>query len=139
MLIEIVALIPGVLMLGCGCSLIRRGVRRIAPRKGRDLDADAMVTVAERMNDRYPDPTLIIRASRRRSLLRWSVVEGLEVADKWTDVYEPVRKRRMLVGPWEQVQPVQQAASKIGGFMRERPDLVGMPGESDSVPPGEMA
>lgn len=52
-----------------------------------------------------------------------SVTEGLEVADNWTEVFEPVRKRRRFTSRWTTLQPVQEAAAQIGTFLRERPDL----------------
>lgn len=81
-----------------------------------------MYEVATRLNERTGDSGLEVRASRRRSLLGWSVEEGIEVVDNWTDVFEPVRRRRFFGSRWQEVQPVQEAASKIGWFLRERPD-----------------
>ncbi len=89
----------------------------------RDLIWAALYDVADRLNRRTSGSTLEVRAARRRSLLRWTVVEGLEVIDNWTDVFEPVRSRRLLGTAWTEIQPVQQAASKVGAFLRERPDL----------------
>lgn len=89
----------------------------------RDLVWAALFDVADRLNRRVSGSTLEVRAARRRSFLRWTVVEGLEVTDNWTDVFEPVRTRRLLQSEWTEVQPVQQAASKVGAFLRERPDL----------------
>jgi hypothetical protein len=88
----------------------------------RDLAWDALVTSADRMNRRDSDDGLVVRAIRRRSLVRWCVVEGLWVGDNWTDAFEPVRTRRLLRSAWKDVQPLQQAGSKIGTFIRERPD-----------------
>ena len=90
----------------------------------RDLPWDAMVTVAERLEPLTEGTTLTVRARRRHSLL-W-VTEGLEVVDNWTDVFEPVRRRwwwvpRRVVG-WTEIQPVAEAASHVGSFLRERPD-----------------
>ena len=81
-----------------------------------------MFEVAERMSARYcADDTLKVSAARRNGLL--SVTEGIEVADNWTDVFEPVRKRRRFTTRWTPIQSVQEAASQIGQFLRERPDL----------------
>jgi hypothetical protein len=89
----------------------------------RDHTWAAMVDVTQRLDGRDPETMLVIRAARRRSLLRRSVTEGLEAVDKWTDLFEPVRRRRMFGRVWRELQPVQQAASHVGSFLRERPDL----------------
>jgi len=64
---------------------------------GRDLVWDAIVTVAERMNQRYEGSALEIAAHRERSLTQWSVTEGLHAGDDWTGLRArqttaPVRK-----------------------------------------------
>jgi hypothetical protein len=51
------------------------------------------------------------------------VIEGLWVGDNWTDVFEPIRKHRPFSRVWTEVQSVHGAASNIGQFVRERPDL----------------
>jgi len=85
----------------------------------RDLVWDALDTTAERLA-KLTTGTLVVRAFRSRPLsLR--VTEGLEVADNWTDLKEPVRWRWSR--EWHELQPVQTAASKVGAFLRERPDL----------------
>jgi hypothetical protein len=89
----------------------------------RDLPWAAIYKVADRLNQDVGDSTLDVRAARRRSFIRWTVTEGIEVMDNWTDVFEPVRRRRLMSDKWEEVQPVQQAASNIGSFLRDRPDL----------------
>ncbi len=89
----------------------------------RDLTWAAIYEVAERLNRRVGDSTLEVRPVRRRSFLRWTVTEGIAVIDNWTDVFEPVRRRRIMRREWEGVQPLQEAASKIGTFLRDRPDL----------------
>jgi hypothetical protein len=89
----------------------------------RDLIWDAIYTAAERLAARYPHDTLQIRATRRRSVLRWTVAEGLSVEDDCTDVFEPVRQRRLFGNAWTEVQSVQDAASHVGSFMREHPNL----------------
>jgi hypothetical protein len=89
----------------------------------RDLAWDAIVTVADRLSRQHESESISVKGARRRSLVGWSVTEGLETVDNWTDVFEPVRQRRLLGRTWTECQPVQQAASKIGTFLRERPDL----------------
>lgn len=83
----------------------------------------AIYEVADRLNRRASDSTLIVQAARRRSFLQWTVTEGIEVVDNWTDVFEPVRRRRLMSSKWQEIQPVQQAASNVGSFLRDRPDL----------------
>lgn len=87
----------------------------------RDLTWDALVEVAARLNERTSD--LEVQAARRRSLWRWEAIEGLEAVNYWTDVFEPVRRRRLLGERWHQLQPVTRAATEVGKFLRERPDL----------------
>jgi len=89
----------------------------------RDLAWAAIYEAAERLNQRVGDSSLEVRASRRRSFLLWTVTEGIEVTDNWTDVLEPVRRRRLMSSKWHEIQPVQQAASNVGSFLRDRPDL----------------
>lgn len=89
----------------------------------RDLTWAAIYDVAKRLNDRVEGSTPEVEPVRRRSLLYWTVTEGIAVRDNWTDVFEPVRRRRIFGKKWKDVQPVQEAASKVGGFLRERPDL----------------
>jgi hypothetical protein len=87
----------------------------------RDLDWAAMHTAAECLTARYcGGDTLVVAAYRRRHLT--VVIEGLTVWDKWTDVREPVRQRRVFGRRWTELQPVQEAASKISSYIRERPD-----------------
>jgi hypothetical protein len=89
----------------------------------RDLAWAAICEVADRLNRRVSDSTLEVRAVRRRSSLQWTVTEGIEVVDNWTELFEPVRRRRLMPSTWEEIQPVQQAASNVGSFLRDRPDL----------------
>ncbi len=52
------------------------------------------------------------------------VTEGLDAGDKWVyGLAEPVRWRWRFSNNWHEVQGVQDAASKVGAFMRNRPDL----------------
>jgi hypothetical protein len=87
------------------------------------LTWDAICTVAERVNDRYSASGLHVIATRRRSLWRWVVVEGLSIWDEYTDVFEPVRSRRPFTVAWIEIQSVASAASHVGAFLRDRPDL----------------
>jgi hypothetical protein len=87
----------------------------------RDQAWAAMYTAAERLTSRYCQAdTLKVAAYQRRNLT--NVVQGLQVWDDWTDYDEPVRERRYFSKKWHELQPVQEAASKIGSFLRERPD-----------------
>jgi hypothetical protein len=82
------------------------------------------VTTAERLS-RLSTDTVDVSAYRR-GLVR--VTEGLNAGDLWTYVTpEPVRWRWRFSRRWHAVQPIQDAASKIGSFMRSRPDLQGRP------------
>jgi hypothetical protein len=92
---------------------------------GRDQTWAAMWNLADRMNRRYADTTLHVRPRRRRLPLRWRVIDQLEAADNWTFVVEPVRRRWLFGRGWDEIQPVKEAASKIGQFIRERPDQEG--------------
>lgn len=88
----------------------------------RDLTWDAMCEFADRLNRSGRARELEVVALRRR---QWLVVvtEGLWVGDKWTDVFEPVRRRVALSDRWTDLQSVDAAASKIGDFVDSRPDL----------------
>jgi hypothetical protein len=87
----------------------------------RDQTWAAIVTVAERLSSRYCEgDTLQVLAVRRRGLFK--VTEGLVAADDYTDVFEPVRERRVFSSDWTDLQPVKKAAGEIGAFLRERPD-----------------
>ena len=87
----------------------------------RDQTWAAMYTAAERLTSRYgTGDTLKVAAFQRRNLT--NVVQGMQVWDEWTEYTEPVRERRYFSSKWTDLQPVQDAASKIGTFLRERPD-----------------
>jgi hypothetical protein len=88
----------------------------------RDQTWAAMFTVAERMTAEHcaGDTLKIYAVTRRPNPV--TVVQGLLVADNWTDVFEPVRKRRVFGKRWTEVQPVDVAAANVGAFLRERPD-----------------
>ena len=87
----------------------------------RDQAWSAMYTAAERLTARYCEgDTLSVAAYQQRNLTK--VIQGLRVSDKWTDGKEAVRERRYFSNKWIELQPVQEAASKIGAFLRERPD-----------------
>ncbi len=94
--------------------------------EGRDLVWDAAWSVAERLNRRSSAVGLEVSACRRRSWRRLQVVEGLWCGDNWTDVFEPFRVRRMFTSRWRDLQSVPSAASNIGTFLRERPDLASL-------------
>jgi len=80
-----------------------------------------MYNVAERLTARHCEAdTLRVFAQRYRRMT--FVVEGLLVWDMWTDVFEPVRKRRVFTNKWTEIQPINEAASKLEAFLRERPD-----------------
>jgi hypothetical protein len=51
------------------------------------------------------------------------VTEGLVIADHWTDAFEPVRRRGLFGGEWTAIQSVDEAATTVGRFLRERPDF----------------
>lgn len=95
----------------------------------RDLTWDALVTVAERLNREASGAELgkenLTVKARRLSPFWLEVSEGLEAANNWTVVFEPVRQRRRPCRRWREVQPIQQAASRIGEFLHDRPDLHG--------------
>jgi hypothetical protein len=85
----------------------------------RDQMWAATCEVAERLTARYCEgTTLKVRASRRHKL--WSVTEGLRAWGNGTDVFEPVRTRHPFSRGWTEIQPVQDAASKIGYLAREQ-------------------
>jgi len=86
----------------------------------RDLTWDALVAVAERLSERSEDTVQVW--AYRRGFLR--VTEGLDAGNKWVyGLAQPVRWRWRFSSHWHEVQPVQGAASKVGAFMRSRPDL----------------
>src|SRR5947209_20500645 len=90
----------------------------------RDQTWAAIWNVAARMNRRYTETALRVRPARHMSIRNWTVTEGLEAVDNWTEVFEPVRRRRLLRRwRWTEIQPVAEAASKVGRFIRDRPDL----------------
>ena len=89
----------------------------------RDMEWDAMWEIASRLGKSSESATLVVCAARRRSLRSWRVVEGIEVVDNWTAVWEPVRWRRLLGTEWHPMESVSTAASNIGWFLRNRPDI----------------
>lgn len=81
-----------------------------------------MCEVAKRLTVRARAQGLVVVAKRKHSLL--FVSEGLWVGDKWTDVFEAVRRRpHLLMRLWQNLQSVQEASANVGKFLRERPDL----------------
>ena len=78
----------------------------------RDQEWAAMYTVAERMTAKYERQ---VKAVTRRRGFR--VTQGLAL--KGAVEFEPVRQRRMLSRRWHGVQPVGDAASRLGAILRE--------------------
>jgi hypothetical protein len=89
--------------------------------QGRDLTRDAMVTVADRMSERYVTSGKRISVASKRSIRRWTVEEGLAASDTVTEVFEVVRVRPLFGNSWRVIQPVQTAAARIGAFVRDDP------------------
>lgn len=82
----------------------------------------AMEEAAERLSSLLlPDETLEVMALRRSTGLV-TVTEGLFVGDNWTDVFEPVRRRRYRSKTCTEIQSVEEAERGIEIFLRERPD-----------------
>ncbi len=90
---------------------------------GEDPIWDALERAADRLTHKAGKVGFAVVSRRRKSLFGWRVVEGLWLGDDWTDVFEPVRWRRLLGDEWLDLQSVREAASNIEGFLRERPDL----------------
>jgi hypothetical protein len=90
---------------------------------GRDLDRAAIWTTAEKLGKRYRPNSLTVRGKTRFSFFKWTRTEGIQVVDNWTQIFEPVRTRALFGGRWREVQSLQEAASKVGWFLRERPDV----------------
>jgi hypothetical protein len=77
-------------------------------------------TEAERLTALSTD-TVSVWAFRRRRWLR--VTEGLDAGDNWVyGLAEPVRWRRPFSSTWQHLQSVEEAASELEAFLRERPD-----------------
>jgi hypothetical protein len=77
---------------------------------------------AQLLSEQYcKGDTLRVTANRRATGLL-SVAEGLSAQDNWTDVFEPVRRRRIYRNRWNSVQKLEQAAEHIQVFLRARPD-----------------
>ena len=90
------------------------------------MKPDATWTTMEQaallLTDKYcKDDTLKVTADRRSTGLL-KVAEGLAVWDNWTDVFEPVRERRLWRDNWRALQTVEKAAEQIDAFLRDRPD-----------------
>lgn len=81
-----------------------------------------MCEFADRVNATDRGADLEVQAYRKRQWLI-TVVEGIWVGNKWTDVFEPVRRRSIFRDQWIELQPVEVAAAKIGNFLKRRPDL----------------
>ena len=80
-------------------------------RDGRDLGWAAMVEVGTRMSANH---RVRVKAVRRRD--RHGIAEGIAVPS--LDAFEPVRCRGWFSRHWYEVQPVQDAASRIGARLR---------------------
>ena len=75
---------------------------------------------AERLTAMSTD-TVRVWPYRRRRPLR--ITEGLDAGDSWVyGLAEPVRWRRPLSSKWHEAQSIEEAASKLEVFLRERPD-----------------
>ena len=93
-------------------------------KRANDPTWDAIVAAADRLNRDQAARTMRVAAERQRSWTNWSVTEGLAIGDKWTDAFEPVRRRGLTASAWTEVQPVERAAATVERFLRERPDLM---------------
>lgn len=94
--------------------------------RARDLTWDALCEFADRVNGSRRGADLEVQACQKRQWLI-TVVEGIWVGNKRTDVFEPVRRRSVFSDHWIGLQSVEVAAAKIGDFLDRRPDL----GEAD--------
>lgn len=65
---------------------------------------------------------LAVRASVHRDWFRLEVSQGIEVMDNWTEIFEPVRKRRFGSERWTDIQSPEKAAAKVRTFLLDRPD-----------------
>ena len=101
----------------------RSDARRVTMQRG-DATWQSIVAAAERLNRDRAAHAMHVVAERQRSWTMLTVTEGLAVGDKWTDAFEPVRRRKMTGSAWTVVQPVEKAAATVERFLRERPDLV---------------
>ena len=101
----------------------RRADTACVPRLRGDSTWAAMVEAAERLNREPAGLTHRVSAARQRSWTTLTVIEGFVIGDKWTDAFEPVRRRRMTSTAWTDIQPLEKAAATVGRFLRERPDL----------------
>lgn len=80
-----------------------------------------LAALAADLNVRQLAPDIEVLVDRRwHGLLR---AQGLMAYNLWTDVFEPVRKRWPWSRRWRAVQSPESAASKIGWFLTNRPDL----------------
>lgn len=88
-----------------------------------------MEQAARLLNDQYCEGDTLRVTANRRSTGLLKVAEGLAVWDNWTDVFEPVRERRLWRGSWNTVQTLEKAAEQAEAFLRRRPDQA--PSERD--------
>jgi len=108
-------------------ALNARGVQSDAKgvkKRARDATWDAIVAAAERLNQDSAAHAMRVVPERQRSWTSWTVTDGFAIGDKWTDAFEPVRRRGLTGSTWTEIQPVERASATVARFLRERPDLV---------------
>jgi hypothetical protein len=79
----------------------------------RDLPWDVLVTTCERLSATYDAD---VRAGERFHLTGW-ITAGISAPAYAID--EPVMRRRPFTRRWEELQPIQQAASRAAAVLRE--------------------
>lgn len=84
----------------------------VAREVSRDLSWDILVTTSERLGQRY-DPGSVRASQRWRGL--W-MVAGIE-APRF-GVFEPVMRRRPFTRRWEELVPIQEAASRAAAALK---------------------
>jgi hypothetical protein len=63
-----------------------------------DATWSAISEACQELIVRVEGSTLAVRPVHRRSFSQWTVTDGMAVFDNWTDVFEPVRRRRTDCG-----------------------------------------
>ena len=79
----------------------------------RDLRWDILLTTSKKLADSY-DPGRVRAAERWRG--RW-VVAGIEAGQ--FGLWVPVMRRRVFTRDWEELLPIQEAAARAAGVLRE--------------------
>ena len=79
----------------------------------RDLPWDNLYTTCERLAEKY-DPGRVKPAKRLRGL--W-IVAGIEAPQ--FAVFEPVMRRRPFSRNWEELVPIEDAASRAAAVLQE--------------------